>query len=440
MKSSTKRLPAIRITIVLVALGLLIASIRVVVGAPAPSPTIRAAAAPPSEEVLVPEGEFLMGCASDIWHKCDLDTQPIHGVYLDAFYIDKTEVTVSQYWDCVNAGACPPPDTAHAQAMAPAATTIDNHPITYVTWEHADAYCRWQGKRVPTEAEWEKAAHGPGWKTYPWGNEAPTCDRLNFDQCIGGITPVGNYPQGASPYGALDMAGNVREWVNDWYLKPYYARSPYYNPQGPPEEDTVGEHSLRGGSWKDDFGGVTTWIRLDEAETHYIYKAGIRCVRSAAGGLPTPTPTVEPTPFAEQSIDGEGAALWLAKPQHLTLVQMPTGSFTATTVVTLTYTEAPVAAPLSSVGAILRIETLSDGNAFTGTLTQPAEIALVFPMHTHAISGTLDLYRLDHGTWITEGITTTQWGANYVNALVRYPGIYGLLGETNSVYLPMTIR
>ena len=442
MRNMVAKSPYLYIVAVGSGLAILILSAFLVLDASTALPEAVGTAALASEEVLVPEGQFLMGCAPDIWPGCDGDSQPIHAVYLDAFYIDKTEVTVSQYYGCVAAGVCQPPEISGASTIAPEILAVDDNPITYMTWLHADTYCRWLGKRLPTEAEWEKAAHGPNWQIYPWGNEPPTCDRLNYDRCVGGVVPVGSYPQNASPYGALDMAGNVREWVNDFYLKPYYTHSPYYNPQGPDPEDTKGEHLLRGGSWKDDY-GITTWVRLDEAETYYIYKAGMRCARSAPSSAPTPTPSPTATPFAAQTVGDRGGAVWLPKPDHLTLIQVPAGSLSYTTALTLTYTEAAVSDPLSDIGHTFRVEVLSaapENPVLPGALEQPLEIAVVFPEHLHTISGTLELYRLDHGVWITEGITGTQWGSNYMDAYVHYPGLYAVLGRTNRLYLSLAVR
>jgi len=161
--------------------------------------------------LYVPAGEFIMG--SD--NSQAPDEIPAHGVYLDAFWIDQTEVTNAMYSKCVNAGKCNPPspsDTDHFNNIDYA-----NHPVAYVSWDDASAYCSWAVRRLPTEAEWEKAARGTDARVYPWGNDAPNSALLNYNREIDETTEVRSYPDGISPYSAYDMAGNVWEWVNDWY-------------------------------------------------------------------------------------------------------------------------------------------------------------------------------------------------------------------------------
>jgi len=181
--------------------------------------------------------------------------QPQRKVYLDAFYIDKTEVTNAQYRKCVEVKACnAPSDTTYYDN-----TDYAQHPVVYVNWYQAKAYCEWAGKRLPTEAEWEKTARGMDGREYPWGDEFDG-SRLNFcdkscllewrntdvDDGYEYTAPVGSYPAGASPYGVLDMAGNVLEWVADWYDSSYYSQAPARNPPGP----NSGTYKvLRGGSW-----------------------------------------------------------------------------------------------------------------------------------------------------------------------------------------------
>ena len=191
------------------------------------------------EEVLVPAGEFIMG--SD---KGSPDELPVHLVTLDAFYIDKFEVTVRQYRACVEAGICEEPTIASLCNWD--GGLPDTNPINCMTWEAAKAYCEWAGQRLPTEAEWEKAARGTDRRTYPWGEDLDR-QHANYREGSGRSTdPVGSYEEGVSPYGAYDMAGNVWEWVADWYAEDYYSKSPRENPPGPER----GEHRiLRGGSW-----------------------------------------------------------------------------------------------------------------------------------------------------------------------------------------------
>jgi formylglycine-generating enzyme required for sulfatase activity len=190
--------------------------------------------------VLIPAGEFWMGCAPND-SKCYGDEKPYHKVYLDAYYIDKHEVTVAEYKKCVESGACTQPGTGDKCNWG--VSGRDNHPINCINWTQANAYCEWAGKRLPTEAEWEKAARGTDGLIYPWGNEWDE-EKGCFNRsstCV-----VGSYPSGASPYGVLDMAGNVWEWVSDWYDANYYSSSRFRNPQGPSSGE---KRLLRGGAW-----------------------------------------------------------------------------------------------------------------------------------------------------------------------------------------------
>jgi formylglycine-generating enzyme required for sulfatase activity len=218
--------------------------------------------------VYVPAGEFTMGAGDG-----EADERPVHRVVVDAFWIMRTEVTNAQYDRCVRAGVCTAPDNDVWRDVR-----FAEHPVTHVSWEQASTYAQWVGGSLPTEAQWEKAARGVDLRTYPWGNAEPTANLLNFEGSgIGGTSAVGSYPAGASPYGALDMAGNVWEWVNDWYGEEYYSQSPSDNPPGP---ETGTYRVLRGGSWGYGDYVVRSADRNGVGPDFWSDLNGFRCVRS----------------------------------------------------------------------------------------------------------------------------------------------------------------
>jgi formylglycine-generating enzyme len=234
--------------------------------------------------VAVPAGNFVMGLDS-----FDEVEKPQRTVSLQGFSIDAFEITNQEYNRCIEDGKCNPSAFADdPQSASP------RQPVVGVTWADAATFCAWAKKRLPTEAEWEKAARGTDGRLYPWGTEA-NCQRANYGTVAGinmgcpenpgRVVSVGSYGTGASPYGALDMAGNVQEWVADWYLDRYYSGAPSKDPQGP----TQGEYRvIRGGS----FGSLETQIETTDRKfgipDMYGRSLGFRCVRPDD---PTFTPT-----------------------------------------------------------------------------------------------------------------------------------------------------
>lgn len=246
--------------------------------------------------VYVPEGKFSMG--SDIGDPYNVEDdwtgeyqaaiKPMHLVFLDAYWIDKTDVTNAMYEKCVEDGACQLPDNTKSSTRNDYYNNSQyaDYPVIYVNWTDANDYCNWAGARLPTEAQWEKAARGTDGRIFPWGNSLPTsCSQANlslftpngFSQnvCVGDTSIVGAYPSGASPYGVLDMVGNVEMWVNDWYEINYYPNSPSSNPQGPSNGT---RRVIRGswwGTWQE--GYLPVIIRKAEKTTFAYDFLGFRC-------------------------------------------------------------------------------------------------------------------------------------------------------------------
>jgi len=180
--------------------------------------------------VYVPAGEFNMGS-----NQGNPDEMPVHSVSLGAFWIDQTEVTNAMILKCLIAGVCGMKNDSGSSTRTDyfRNSQYDDYPTVNLDWEEAEAYCRWVGARLPTEAEWEMAARGTDGRTYPWGEESPNENLLNFNMNVTDTMAVGSYPAGASPFGALDMAGNVWEYVADYYSADYYSISPTTDPGGP---------------------------------------------------------------------------------------------------------------------------------------------------------------------------------------------------------------
>ncbi|HMX76448.1 MAG TPA: bifunctional serine/threonine-protein kinase/formylglycine-generating enzyme family protein [Anaerolineales bacterium] len=213
--------------------------------------------------VLVPEGDFVMGSDNG-----DEDERPVHTVYLDEFYIDKYEVTNSDYRVCVVDGVCKPPQDMTNYNNP----KYENHPVVYVDWEMARTYCDWRDAQLPTEAQWEKAARGMDARTYPWG-EGIACSQANYLSCIEDTQPFDSYAGSLSPYGAYNMAGNVWEWVADWY-SPAYDVSETDNPVG---AESGERRVLRGGGWNQHEYLLRTSARLGVVPTDVFLSFGFRC-------------------------------------------------------------------------------------------------------------------------------------------------------------------
>lgn len=226
--------------------------------------------------LCVPDGSFTMG--SDEYSKAEA---PEHLVYLDAFWIDQTEVTNSQYSECVADGDCSAPPSSDYDDP-----DYKDHPVVNVTWTDAEKYCTWAGRTLPTEAQWEKAARGNAGRIYPWGNLF-ACPKANGgdSSCdnTSSTTSVGIFLAGSSPYGALDMAGNVYEWVADWYDEKYYHTYQVNhwpdNPTGPKSGDF---RVLRGGSWHDNSYYLRSSYRYWLYDTDRYNFVGFRCAKNTS--------------------------------------------------------------------------------------------------------------------------------------------------------------
>jgi formylglycine-generating enzyme required for sulfatase activity len=239
----------------------------------------------------VPAGEFTMGHGGT--------DNPVDQVWLKDFWISRTKVTNKQYASCVSLGYCTPPDAQDNPAYTDASKS--DNPVVGVSYDQAVTYCAFMNARLPTEAEWEKAARGPQANIYPWGNGAPSCNLLNFNNCIRTTTNVNLYLQGKSYYGALDMEGNAFEWVADWYDPNYYQTASSTNPLGP---DSGKSRSVRSSSYQSTADQVAASMRFFALPSDHRPDLGFRCAvdqpsPQAVGAL---TLTVLPTPSVAPSL------------------------------------------------------------------------------------------------------------------------------------------
>ncbi len=257
------------------------------------------------EVVYIPEGEFIMGgSANDAYEQCRelyvggtcskdrfTNEEPEHTVNLDAYNIDKYEVSNAAYRTCEDAGICDPPSNTSSYTLSNYYNdrTYDHYPVINVNWNMANTYCEWRNARLPTEAEWEKAARGESGSIYPWGNSfegarANFCDtncplrfdwaNENYDDGYADVAPVDLFSNGITPYGVYNTAGNVWEWVNDWYDSNYYSNSPTTNPTGP----SSGQYrTLKGGSWVDPGHYVRSSYRVGLDPSYINTYVGFRC-------------------------------------------------------------------------------------------------------------------------------------------------------------------
>ncbi|MCH8207516.1 MAG: SUMF1/EgtB/PvdO family nonheme iron enzyme [Nitrospinae bacterium] len=248
--------------------------------------------APPQDMVEIHAGVFTMGVDIENEQEWgDVDEEPLHEVYLSKYYIDRYEVTAAQFADFLNKNMGkseryidlkPAVTIEKVKGKLQARKGLENYPANRVSWYGADAYCKEQGKRLPTEAEWEQAAKGPDGRVFPWGDEAPDNTRVTYKRKFNelgfkAMEPVDSMEKGRSPYGLHHMAGNVWEWVADWYDEGDYSDTRVRDPQGPEEGTTK---VLRGGNWYYRAYYLRTTYRFNEKPDAFKIWQGFRCAKT----------------------------------------------------------------------------------------------------------------------------------------------------------------
>jgi formylglycine-generating enzyme required for sulfatase activity len=231
--------------------------------------------------VLIPAGEFLMGTSLSN-RDGGRDEYPERRIFLDSFYIDAYEVTNGRYLEFIKATGHRVPEHPRDKKLtlwngATVPDVFKAHPVVNVDWYDAAAYCAWVGRRLPTEAEWERVARGTTGRRFPWGDTEPTrtlANYLNQWRDGAGLEPVGSHPQGASPEGVQDLQGNVWEWVADWYDARYYEKGPSRNPTGPAEG---ARKMIRGSGWESEAPLLRSAHRLSSDPTNRNHSLGFRC-------------------------------------------------------------------------------------------------------------------------------------------------------------------
>lgn len=253
--------------------------------------TIKISAKDGMTQIYISAGTFIMG-GLDVYR--ENDELPAHEVKLNSYWIDQVEITNGMYNLCVQANVCRLPTQIRSDNREEYFGNIEfqDYPVINITWFDANTYCQWVERRLPTEAEWEYAARGNDKRNYPWGDEPPNEYTANFINLVGDTSRVGSYVEGASPFGVLDMAGNVWEWVADRYRQDYYSKSPVENPLGPSIDEVFNNmFVIRGGSFQDEeydlrvsnrnfIEGPNFNAKLDDDEYYgkSSVKIGFRCV------------------------------------------------------------------------------------------------------------------------------------------------------------------